>query len=80
MKRKTSVARCAECGEVLAEGDAAYSLLGKIICTTCVKHSFIICGGESTRNITEADFTGAEYEKIYNIIHGKRTREGGDER
>ena len=41
MERKTAVARCAECGEVLSEGDAAYSLLGKTICTTCVKHGFI---------------------------------------
>lgn len=74
MERKRIAARCAECGEVLAEGDAAYSLLGKTICTTCVKHGFIICGGESIR-----DFTPEELEKIYNIIHQK-TRKGGVER
>lgn len=75
MERKTAVARCAECGEVLSEGDAAYSLLGKTICTTCVKHGFIICGGESTR-----DLLPEELEKIYNIIHHEKTRMGGVER
>lgn len=74
MERKTAVARCAECGEVLSEGDAAYSLLGKTICTTCVKHGFIICGGESTGNLLPE-----ELERIYNIIRQK-TREGGVER
>ena len=80
MERKTAVARCAECGEVLSEGDAAYSLLGETICPTCVKHSFIICGGESTRNFPTEDFPETELEKIYNIIQCKKTREGGDER
>ena len=75
MKRKTAVARCAECGEVLSEGDAAYSLLGKTICTTCVKHGFIICGGESDRVLPFE-----ELERIYNIIHHEKTREGGVER
>ena len=75
MERKTAVARCAECGEVLSEGDAAYSLLGKTICTTCVKHGFIICGGEST-----GDLLPEELERIYNIIHHEKTREGGVER
>ena len=75
MKRKTAVARCAECGEVLSEGDAAYSLLGKTICTTCVKHGFIICGGEIDRVLPFE-----ELEKIYNIIHHEKTRMGGVER
>ena len=74
MERKTAVARCAECGEVLSEGDAAYSLLGKTICTTCVKHGFLICGGESVGILPFE-----ELERIYNIIHQK-TREGEDER
>lgn len=74
MERKRIAARCAECGEKLAEGDAAYSLLGETICPTCVKHGFIICGGESTR-----DLLPEELERIYNIIRQK-TRKGGVER
>lgn len=74
MERKRIAGRCAECGEKLTEGDVAYSLLGKTVCPTCVKHGFMICGGESTR-----DFTPDEIERIYNVI-SQKTRKGGVER
>ena len=73
MERKRIAARCAECGEKLTEGDAAYSLLGETICPTCVKQGFIICGGESFSTLPFD-----ELEKIYNIIHTEKKRGGGD--
>ena len=73
MERKTAVAKCAECGEELSEGDAAYSLLGKTICTTCVKHGFLICGGESVGILPFE-----ELERIYNIKIAGKKRRGGD--
>lgn len=60
---KRAVSRCFECGELLYEGDTAYTVLGKVLCPGCVMDGEHICG-----RCLEYDADMDALAKDYNII------------